>query len=400
MKQTLEPIRLEERIHSLDVLRGFSLLGILLINMISFHSPFSYYNPYEWWQYDDATVYMWLDIFVQASFYPIFAMMFGYGMVIMQDRLNEKGFSFYKISIRRLIVLLVFGIIHAFLIWHGDILITYAIMGLILLLFLRLSGPLLMGLGAILYLLPQLFLGGLLMLATLFDSDSLADYIDIVGLQKSSEIYANGSFWEITMQRIADWSFTNGPWEFLLYLFMILPLMMLGAGAAKLRWLQKASGQRKKWMIILSICLPIAVAVKLLPFLIMPSISIQYIQDMIGGPLLGIAYVAIIVLLMTYNPVVKVLKPLASAGRMSITIYLSQSIIGTLIFYNYGLGLYGQVSMATGTFLAIAIYVIQVILAEIWLSKFKYGPVEKLWRFLTYGRQKKERGGNHEIHNI
>ncbi|MBS4193627.1 DUF418 domain-containing protein [Lederbergia citri] len=400
MKQTLEPIRLEERIHSLDVLRGFSLLGILLINMISFHSPFSYYNPYEWWQYDDATVYMWLDIFVQASFYPIFAMMFGYGMVIMQDRLNEKGFSFYKISVRRLIVLLVFGIIHAFLIWYGDILITYATMGLILLLFLRLSGPLLMGLGAILYLLPQLFFGGLIMLATLFDSESLADYIDIVGLQQSSEIYANGSFWEITMQRIADWSLNNGPGEFFLYLFMILPLMMIGAGAAKLRWLQKANSQRKKWIIILSICFPIAVAVKLLPFLIMPSISIQYIQDMIGGPLLGIAYIAIIVLLMSYGPVVKVLKPLASAGRMSITIYLTQSIIGTLIFYNYGLGLYGQVSMAKGTLLAIAIYVIQVIIAEIWLSKFKYGPVEKFWRFLTYGRQKNERSGDHEIHNI
>ena len=65
---------------------------------------------------------------------------------------------------------------------------------------------------------------------------------------------------------------------------------------------------------------------------------------------------------------------------MSISIYLSQSIIGTLIFYNYGLGLYGKISMATGTWLAIGIFVIQVILAEIWLSKFKYGPVEKLWR--------------------
>ncbi|MBS4198659.1 DUF418 domain-containing protein [Bacillus sp. FJAT-49732] len=398
--QSFTPIRPEERIHSLDVLRGFSLLGILLVNMISFHSPFGYYNPYEWWQYDDATVYMWLDIFVQASFYPIFAMMFGYGMVIMQDRIKKKGFSFWKISVRRLIVLLLFGILHAFLIWYGDILITYATMGLILLLFLRLSGPMLMGLGVALYLLPQLFLSGLIMLATLFGSDSLSDYIDIVNLQQSAEIYANGTFWEITMQRISDWSMNNGPGGFFLYLFMILPLMMIGAGAAKMEWLQKANDQRKKWMIILLTSLPIALFVKLLPFLIGPTISIQSIQDMIGGPLLGIAYVAIIVLLMSYRPFVKLLKPFASAGRMSITIYLSQSIIGTLIFYNYGLGLYGQVSMATGTLLALAIYVIQVILAEIWLSKFRYGPVEKLWRLLTYGRQKKGRGGKNEIHIV
>ncbi|MCR2821011.1 DUF418 domain-containing protein [Lederbergia panacisoli] len=400
MKQSLGPIRPEERIHTLDVLRGFSLLGILLINMISFQSPMSYYNPYEWWQYDDARLYMWLDIFVQASFYPIFAMMFGYGMVIMKDRLNEKGFSFWKVSIRRLIVLLFLGIFHAFLIWYGDILITYATMGLILLLFLRLSGPMLLGLGGILYLLPQLFYGALIMLSTLFGSDSLADFVDIVNLQQSSEIYANGSFWEITMQRIADWSMGNGPAEFFLYLFMILPLMLLGAGAAKLKWLQKANDQRKKWITILTISLPIGLVVKLLPLLIEPSISIQYIQDMIGGPLLGIAYIAIIVLLMSYNLIGKLLKPIASAGRMSITIYLSQSIIGTLIFYNYGLGLYGQMSMATGTLLAFAIYVIQVIIAEMWLAKFKHGPVEKLWRILTYGRQKGERSEKNEIRVI
>ncbi|MCJ8005977.1 DUF418 domain-containing protein [Lederbergia wuyishanensis] len=397
MEQSLAPIRPDERIHSIDVLRGISLLGILLVNMISFHSPFSYYNPYEWWQYDNATVYMWIDIFVQASFYPIFAMMFGYGMVIMQERLNKKGYTFWKISVRRLLVLLLFGIFHAFLIWYGDILITYATMGLVLLLLLRLSGPLLMGLGAILYLLPQLFFGALIMLASFFSSESLTDYIDIVSLQQSSEIYANGTFADITMQRIADWSMNNGPSEFFIYLFMILPLMMIGAGAAKMEWLQKANVQRKKWIIILLTSLPIALFVKILPFLFGLTISIQYIQDMIGGPLLGIAYIAVIVLLMSYRPMEKLLKPFASAGRMSITIYLSQSIIGTLIFYNYGLGLYGEVSMATGTLLAFAIYVIQVIFAEIWLSKFRYGPVEKLWRMLTYGRRKKERSDKNEI---
>ena len=100
ISQPLEPPR-SERIHSLDVLRGVSLLGILLINMISFHSPFSYYNPYEWWKYDNLVVYTWLDIFVQASFYPIFALMFGYGMGIMWERALLKGVSFMKMSISR-----------------------------------------------------------------------------------------------------------------------------------------------------------------------------------------------------------------------------------------------------------------------------------------------------------
>lgn len=397
---TIQPIGLSDRIQSLDVLRGFSLLGIFLINMISFHSPFSYYNPYEWWQYDDLTVYMWLDVFVQASFYPIFAMMFGYGMVIMQQRSKQKGGSFWKISVRRLLVLLLFGIVHAFLIWHGDILITYAIMGLLLLLFLRLSGPVLIGIGAAIYLLPQLFMGGLLIVASLIDTATLADFTDIMALQQSSNIYSTGTFLEITKQRMIDWNMSNGGGGFVLFIFMILPLMMIGAGAAKLEWLQKANQQRKKWVIILGIFLPLGLVAKMIPFFIGPSISIQYIQDMIGGPILAIAYIAIIVLLMSNQTIAKWLKPMASAGRMSITIYLSQSIIGTLIFYSYGFGLYGEMSMSMGTWLAIGIFIMQVIIAELWLSKWKQGPVEKIWRLLTYGRKKKERSEQVEIHHV
>ncbi|WP_062105305.1 DUF418 domain-containing protein [Bacillus niameyensis] len=400
LKQKIGPTSSLERIQSLDVLRGFSLLGILLVNMISFHSPMSYYNPYEWWKYGDLDVYMWIDILVQASFYPIFAMMFGYGMVIMQERSKLKGTSFWKISVRRLIVLLLFGVIHAFLIWHGDILITYAIMGLLLLPLLRLSGPLLLAIGTAVYILPQLLMGGLLVLISLLDTTTLADFTDILSLQQSEEVYANGTFWEITIQRFQDWSYGNGAGNFIVLIFMILPLMMIGAGAAKLKWLEKAHNQRKKWLIIFIVFLILGLTGKMLPLLFEPSISIQYIQDMIGGPLLAISYIALIVMIMSNNFMAKLFKPLASAGRMSITLYLTQSLIGTLIFYQYGLGLYGQISMSSGTWLAIAIYVIQVILAELWLSKFKYGPIEKLWRTLTYGRIKNKEKREHEIHHI
>lgn len=388
MKGNIEQVGLSNRIQSLDVLRGLSLLGILVINMISFHSPFGYYNPYEWWQYGDLAVFTWLDIFVQASFYPIFAMIFGYGMVIMQKRSALKGISFYKISIRRLIVLLVIGILHAFFVWHGDILITYAIMGLVLLLLMKLSGTMLMTIGAVVYIIPQLFLSGMLVIISMIDVSALGDFTDIVALQQAETTYATGTFWEITQQRFIDWSVNNNIGGFIVYLIMILPLMMIGAGAAKKQWLEKANKQKKGWAILLVITLPIGLLIKMLPFYIEPSMSLQYVQDMLGGPILSFAYIAIAVLLMTNKYVVQILKPLASAGRMSITIYLTQSIVGTFIFYQYGLGLYGEMSMQTGTLLAITIFIIQVILAEIWLWKFKQGPVEKVWRLLTYGRTK------------
>lgn len=399
MNKHLESVSTMERIQTLDVLRGFSLLGILLVNMISFHSPYGYYNPYEWWKYGDLTVYTWLDILVQGSFYPIFAMMFGYGLVIMQRRSAIRGTSFLKISMRRLSILLIFGIIHAFFIWSGDILITYALMGMVLLLFLRLPGPWLMGLGWGLYLLPQLFFSGMLVLASLFDSASLADYIDIAGLQQSEIIYSTGSFMEITNQRILDWKANNLSGGLIIYFFIILPMMMIGAGAGKMQWLEKAASQWKKWLVILLIALPIGIAVKTLPFLMGLTISFQYIQDAIGGPILGMAYIAAIVLIMRSAKVAKLLHPLSSIGRMSITIYIMQSVTGTLIFYHYGLGLYGKISLATGTWLAFAIYIIQVVFAEIWLSKFKQGPIEKFWRFLTYGKKQK-RGAGNEVNEL
>jgi len=157
--------------------------------------------------------------------------------------------------------------------------------------------------------------------------------------------------------------------------------------------------QWKKWLIIFVIALPIGLAFKFLPLLAGFSISFQYIQDSIGGPILGMAYISGIVLIMNSTWTAKLLQPLAKAGRMSITIYVTQSLIGTLIFYHYGLGLYGKVSMATGTWLAIAIYVIQVIFAEVWMKKFGQGPIEKFWRYLTYGKKEK-RGGRNEANEL
>ncbi|KRG13970.1 hypothetical protein ACA30_13690 [Virgibacillus soli] len=389
MKQKQIPkLTLNDHLQSLHVLMGFSLFGILLVNVISFHSPSSYYNPYEWWQYGDLNIYIWLDIIVQGSFYPIIALVFGYGLVLMMEHASKKGISFYRISVRRLMVLLLIGGAHAFLVWYGDILVVYAFLGLFMLLFLRLRGHILLGIGIGLYFFSQMGIGMYLLLLTLFDTTSIADFTNIAALQQSMEIYSNGTFLEITAQRFVDWSLQNGSDGLLLNLLMTLPLMMIGAGAAKLSWLQRVNVQKKKWFIILLIALPIGVAAKLFPLFTELSFSYQYIQDAIGGPFLGVAYLAAIVLIMTNQFVLKLFQPLSSIGRMSVTIYLMQSIFGTLIFYSYGLGLYGQVSMGTGIWLAVALFVIQVLFAEIWFSRFNQGPLEKLLTLMTNGKNK------------
>ncbi|PFA66446.1 hypothetical protein CN378_14225 [Bacillus sp. AFS015802] len=384
---TMSPIEHSERIVTLDVIRGFSLLGIFIINMISFHSPFLYLDPYTWWKTpEDTALYPWIDVLVQASFYPLFAMMFGYGLGIQQQRATEKGTSFYLFGIRRLLILLGIGCIHAFLIWSGDILINYAVFGLILLVFMRMSGKGLMWLGGMLFLLPQTFFSILLVLMTFADPTGVTQYTNIAALQNSVAAYASGSFSSIMTQRFQDWYTVNSPDNLIFLLLSILPMMMIGAGASKLQLLEKVRDKKNIWLLIGAGTMLAGIIIKSLPLFIEPNFAYSYIQDFLGGPFLSVSYAVILSLLLLNEKIMKWSKPLASVGRMSLSNYLMQSIIGTLIFYSYGLGLYGEVTLTTGTMLAVGVYVIQVIVSEIWLSKFRYGPVEKLWRVLSYGR--------------
>jgi uncharacterized protein len=391
--QVLQPVANKERILSLDVIRGFSLLGIFIINMISFHSPFLYIDPYSWWNAPgDQVVFPWIDLLVQSSFYPLFAMLFGYGLAIQYERSLEKGVDFYPLAARRLIVLLLIGCVHAFVIWSGDILINYALFGLLLLVFMKLSGKALLLMGSLLFLLPQMFFSILMILVSLTDQTGVAFYSDLTNITNSIEAYGSGGFKEIFLQRFEDWYNVNGPGNIMFLLLSILPMMMVGAGAGKLHILERIPRNKKLWITLLAIFASVGLMLKSLPFTVEANIAYSYIQDMLGAPFLSVSYAILLALLLINRKISAVFKPLAAAGRMSLTNYLAQSILGTLIFYNYGLGLYGEVTLATGTWLAAGIFFIQVILSEIWLSKFRQGPMEKLWRALTYNRVRNNSG--------
>lgn len=385
--KNMEPVKSPERIASLDVMRGFSLLGIFIVNMIAFHSPMYYYDPFSWWGDSiNRPVYWWIDVFVQASFYPLFTIMFGYGLAMQHQRAVEKGNNFYSFAIKRLGVLLIIGMIHAFIIWSGDILISYAAVGFLYIWLLRLSGKWLIILGTILFLLPQSLISFVLLAASTVDPTSVTHFNAVQDIQSSVEAYGNGSINEIFTQRLSDWQYANNPAAFISLVIALLPLMMIGGGVSKMRLLERAREAKKTLTIILLVSLPVALALKTSPYWGEKNLAYSFLQDFVGGPLLSIAYMAIIALLMTFTASEKWLRPLAQTGRMSLSNYLLQSVIGTLIFYNYGLGLYGEVSLLTGTLLAAGIFILQVILSEIWLSKFRRGPIESVWRRLSYGK--------------
>lgn len=385
MNQSLRSISEQERIISLDIMRGFAILGIFLVNMLTFHSPFPNFDPYEWWSGTaDKAIYTFIDIFVQASFYTLFSLLFGYGLVIMWERSKMRGITFGWIGVRRLFFLLIIGILHAFFIWHGDILITYAIMGLLFLLFIRMKGRNLIITGILLYIIPNLLFSLLLFVSLLVAPAEEITIYDPELAEKAMQVYQNGSFAEINIQRISDWYETNNL-ETVPFMFIsIFPLFLIGGGAAKLKWLEKPKEYKRFLTWLAGLSLLIGIIFKLIPYILGKNFVTEYMQDIFGGPLLAIGYGLTIALAIEKKAVHKILFPLSYVGKLSISNYLFQSILSTLIFYNYGLGLYGKVSVVTGTMLVVIIYILQIAASRLWISRFYYGPVEWIWRSFTY----------------
>jgi uncharacterized protein len=383
MEKIKGPIQTHERIHSIDAMRGFAILGIFLTNMLDFHSPMLYLNPYVWWSTkSDQTIYSIIDFFVQASFYPLFALLFGFGLMIIRERSLSRGYAFTPIAIRRLILLLLIGCIHAFFIWHGDILITYAICGFILLLFMRMSGKGLFLTGILLYVIPNLLMGLLLFLAAIFSP--MTDYSNHDEANQSVEMYQNGSFLEVASQRFYDWSQVNSFETFPIIFFTIFPFLLIGAGVAKLNWIKNNGMNKKRLTVLLIIFVIVGSLLKILPFGVRNLFS-EYVQDIFGGPLLAVSYAIVIILLI--EKFSSILKMFQAVGKLALTNYLFQSIVSTLLFYSYGLGLYNKISVGEGTILALCIFMIQALISIIWTQKFHFGPIEWIWRAVTYWKK-------------
>jgi uncharacterized protein len=384
----VRPTELQDRVVAIDMMRGMSLLGIFIVNMLAFHTPYYYINPYTWYTNpSDADTFQWIDIALQGSVYPLFSMLFGYGLMMQFRKSQERGNSFIPLGLRRLSVLLIIGLLHAFLVWSGDILITYALSGFIVLLIMRLSRMWLLSIALILYILPNM---GLAFLSYLVAASGDTFYAGVQEIESSLIAFGSGSWMDIFMQRAADWTYANiGSGSLFLIGMTILPYMLIGAAAAKGKLIERTSEKKTFWLILTTVSLIVGFSIKLLPYVFEANFYYMYVQDIFGGPLVAIGYAGLITLLCQLSIFRKLMNPVAKVGRMSMTTYLSQSVIATTIFYSYGFALYGKIDVLTGTWIALGIFVIQMIFAEIWFSKFKQGPVEAIWKRATYGKLNK-----------
>lgn len=372
---------MKERLLYLDTVRGLAITGILFVNIISFGWPELYdSNPsFYWTTPTEQFIHEFLRIFIQSNFYPVFAMLFGISLTFVFKSAENRGVKPYYIFSRRLFFLLVIGFIHAFLVWYGDILLVYAVLGYFLLLFYRLSPKNILLAATSLWVIPNLLYGFMLLLSGAqidkFNNQELIQQV-IVNFQSNMM----NSF----IQNIEDWSqlytLSNIPFVFI----SIFPMFLFGLYFAKSQWISKIGlNQYRTLRIYLSITSGIlGFTLKFLPILNQNSVILHHLSEAFGGPIIGLFYAMLVLLLISETDIN--MSYFNLLGKMSMTNYLLQSFLGFMLFRCFGL--YGLLSPISTIFIAFGILVIQILFSRSWLKRHSYGPIEGIWRKFTYSK--------------
>lgn len=397
------PVQPNQRIHVIDILRGFAIFGILLVNMEFFNNSVSAYamgldKPGN---AIDQLGRWFIAFFGEGKFYSIFAFLFGLGMAIQLNRSQEKGTRFVPFFLKRMLVLLLIGLFHAYLFWVGDILILYSVLGIVLALLFRKCRPRTLVIWTLIFLIIPILINaalyGLVELSSekmMTEMFSEQERVMQASAETADRIYATGSFMDITRQRAGDMNFVFSTWLFMG--FNVLAMVTFGLAIGKMRIFDNIAANLPLIRQALIVSLTVGVTGNLLYVIagesarrFIPSLPLiaSLVGQTFGAPAFALFYMSGLILLAQRSSWQTRLAPLASVGRMAITNYLLQTVICTSLFYGYGLGLYGKMGVAAGILLTVLIYSMQIPVSTWWLKRFRFGPVEWLWRTLTYGQR-------------
>lgn len=383
-----QPTAAADRILLLDALRGFALLGILLMNLPLFHSSVFAIIADPWPVDTPNRVSNWLsDVLLNGKFNSLFSFLFGIGFVLQVRRLQERTGHWRRLYLRRLAVLATLGLAHLLLVWYGDVLHVYAGLGLALLFLHRLSAR------GFVWLAVGLFCARLALAAVpLFvPDDSLPPGFLAEQIAADQRAYTSRDVGAMVQRNVftAIGGYFSG---FMLGFWLELATTLcLGVAFARWGWLADPRTHRSKFTRLLTVCGPLGLLAGALgasaPYLIPGDRGDAFHALLIATsrPLLLLAYVSGFALLFAAGTWQGGLARLGVVGRMPLTNYLLESVIGILLFRGIGFNLYGQVNHWQGSLIAIAIYAGLVVFSQVWLARFPLGPMEWLWRRATYG---------------
>jgi uncharacterized protein len=392
------PIDRDERIVSLDVLRGFALLGILIMNIQSFSMPgAAYLNPTAYGDLTGINLWVWITshILADQKFMSLFSMLFGVGVIIFAERAAAKQARAGWLHYRRSFWLLVFGLAHAHLLWYGDILYSYAICALWVYLF-RNCRPLTLVIWGFAFI-SVAWAYNLVMGNSLqhFPPEALESirqaWIPIqVELAAATDAH-NGGYAGYLAYNSSEAMFMETMVFLTMFLWRVTGMMLVGM--ALYRW--GVLDASRSWSFYRRLAGSGAViGLSLIGvglsrnfdhgFSMEYSFFLGSQWNYWGSIGLSLTYVALIMMMVKGGYLRALQSRLAAVGRMAFTNYLMQTVIGVVLFGGLGLGVFGSIERWAQILVVLAIWALQLLVSPMWLARFKFGPMEWLWRSLTY----------------
>ena len=381
------PIAATERIQEIDIIRGFALFGVLWLNLVAqsyILVPAGTYEDLASAQLD-AVIGPIADLLVSDKAMALFSLLFGYGFAMILRRLESRGVDAGPIFLRRTAILFAIGIIHIWFVWFGDILHVYALMGFVLFLTRNWSNRSLLIVGLFLALLSK---GAVeIVLQILYDEPfpwwstyDVAAARHYAVLQGSSYTAYVGELWW------ASWETMWGMPSYIHYCATALGRFMLGAWIFRQGWLQTTSTLRpefRRWALIL---IGGGVALTFVGFgLENVNDAIAYSFSPFPQLALALGYGAAIVVLCQSDRFRRGMAGVAAVGRTALTNYLLQSLLYVFVLFGFGFGLLNILGATLCFVLAASFFILQVWASRWWVERFRFGPMEWVWRSLTYG---------------
>jgi uncharacterized protein len=395
----IAPVEAARRIKTLDVLRGLAILGILAVNAPFFAAPWqTALNPtLEPIAVEAGKVWAWFvpHVFFEAKFITLFSLLFGVSLFLVGGERSDKERG--KVLRRRLGWMLIFGLIHGMAIWFGDILLVYSIAGFILMFARSWKPRTLMIVGVIIYVLLHglgLLGGAVIGLAPPETLEELRTQMWAPPAQTLEATIAgfSGSFMDSLRANFTAWT-ELVPYDVFNAVPRALGVMMIGLALFKWGFL---SGNAPVWVYLLVAAVgAAALAAVALQAQINYAAAFDFMHMQSRGSLINptlsilitLLYASLLILCVKTGALSFLTNALAPVGQMAFTNYIAQSVIMTCIFYGgRGLGLYGEVGRGTLAAMVVGVWVLQLIWSPLWLSRFKMGPLEWIWRRLSYGK--------------